>query len=134
MAFDFRAKAQEAVSNSFLQVGRTKGKLDDLENRVVTIIGVDRNEGPRVDADNNIVSDPETGEVEMTMYTTITIAEEPEKFYGGCNELDRIVDSWLSGFDSAQECSAELERCGGVKVRPHMERKRGRNIRKFDIL
>lgn len=132
--FNFRQSAQETVSNSTLQVGRTKGKLDDLEGKIVTVWAVDRNMGPAVDSDNNIIVDPDTGEIKETLYTTVIFKEYPETYYGGCNELDRIIDAWLSAFNSVSECNEALQAEGGVRIKGRMERKRGKNMRKFEIL
>lgn len=134
MAFDFKQSAQNSISNSFLQAGRIKMSWNDIDNKVVTIIGVDKNLGPAVDSDNNIIVDKSTGEVQMAEYTTTVLEEYPDKFLGGFFDLDRIISNWLDQFKSAEECTAALKASGGVKIRAHMNFVRGKNRRTIEIL
>lgn len=135
MSYNFREAAQKAVSNSFLQAGRTKKSWDDVENEEVTIVGMDVNEGPKVDDKGNIVSNPDTGEVEMMDYVTVTLKEYPENYFGGFGALDRMVKKILVDFNSPEEASEELEAYGGIVITAYSEKRRGGgSIRRINVL
>lgn len=132
--FNFLQSAQKALSNSFLQTGREKKQWRDIEGEEVTLIGVDRNSGPAVDDKGNVVVNPDTGEVVLTQYTTVILAEYPDNYFGGFSDLDRIVENYLSSFDTAEECTEALKEFGGVKIVARTQRKNGKNIRKIQII
>lgn len=134
MEFNFKQIAQSSISNSFLQAGRTKMSWNDIDGKEVTIVGVDKNLGPAVDPDNNIIVDSSTGEIQMAEYTTTVLEEYPDKYFGGFFDLDRIISAWLDQFKSAEECTAALKASGGVKIRVHMKFVRGKNRRTVEIL
>lgn len=133
MGFNFKQSAQNTNSNSFLQVGREKMQWAQVDGQPVTIIAIDRNEGPMVDQKGNIVTD-EDGVILMTPYTTVLLSEYPDKFFGGFGALDRIVEAWLDNFDSIADLNEELASFGGVKIQTHMQMRNGKNSRKVDIL
>lgn len=131
--FNFTRSAQETNSNSILQVGRDKIQWKELDGKPVTIIKVDRNEGPDFDrVTGNIKVNPETGETETKMYTTVWLKEYPDKFAGGFGALDRTIDKWAENFETLDDLNDALEKFGGVKITTNIPPKS--DARKITVL
>ena len=131
--FNFTRSAQETNSNSILQVGRDKIQWKELDGKPVTIIKVDRNEGPDFDrTTGNIKVNSETGEVETKMYTTVWLKEYPDKFAGGFGALDRTIDKWAENFETLDDLNDALEKFGGVKITTNIPPKS--DARKITVL
>ena len=132
--FNFKEAAQKALANSPLQVGRTKKQWSDVDGKPVTIIAFDQNDGPAVDTKGNLIVDEDTGAVLTVPYSTVLLKEFPDNYFGGFNELDRMMGVISENFDSMEELSKELESAGGIKIQTRMMMRNGKNIRKVDIL
>ena len=133
MGFNFKQSAQNTNSNSVLQVGREKMQWAEIDGKPVTIIAVDRNEGPAVDQKGNIMTDDD-GVILMTYYTTVLLSEYPGNYFGGFGALDRIVEDWLANFDTIADLNEDLAAFGGVRIQTHMQMRNGKNSRKVDLL
>lgn len=108
MGFDFRAKATEAVVDSFIRNGREKVLLDTLAKAYpngLTMIAGDITHA--IDKNGNIKE-----------YSLVVFAEEKDKFVNGGASFTKIIKSFVGEFDGdAEKMSAELEASGGVKVK-----------------
>lgn len=113
MGFDFRAKATEAVVDSFIRNGREKVLLDTLAKAYpngLTMIAGDITHA--IDKNGNIKE-----------YSLVVFAEEKNKFVNGGASFTKIIKSFVGEFDGdAEKMSAELEASGGVKVKVDTKR------------
>lgn len=113
MGFDFRAKATEAVVDSFIRNGREKVLLDTLAKPYpngLTMIAGDITHA--IDKNGNIKE-----------YSLVVFAEEKDKFVNGGASFTKIIKSFVGEFDGdAEKMSAELEASGGVKVKVDTKR------------
>lgn len=113
MGFDFRAKATEAVVDSFIRNGREKVLLDTLAKAYpngLTMIAGDITHA--IDKNGNIKE-----------YSLVVFAEEKDKFVNGGASFTKIIKSFVGEFDGdAEKMSAELEASGGVKVKVDTKR------------
>ena len=113
MGIDFRAKATEAVVDSFIRNGREKAMLDTLAkaypNGLTMIAG---------DITHTI---DKNGAIKE--YSLVVFAEEKDKFVNGGASFTKIIKSFLDEFGGdAEKMSAELEASGGVKVKVDTKR------------
>lgn len=113
MGFDFRAKATEAVVDSFIRNGREKVLLDTLAKAYpngLTMVAGDITHA--IDKNGNIKE-----------YSLVVFAEEKDKFVNGGASFTKIIKSFVGEFDGdAEKMSAELEASGGVKVKVDTKR------------
>ena len=131
--YDFRQAAQKALANSPLQAGKTKKQWTDVDGTEVTIIAFDQNDGPEV-KDGKVVVNEDTGEVKMVPYTTVLLSEYPNNYFGGFDEIDRMLASFMQDFESYSDLNEKLLEAGGLKIRTKMVLKNGKNSRKIEIL
>lgn len=107
MAYNFKKKAQDITTLSFLMEGRSKIETEDLIRSYkdgITVTGVDIQHGQN-----------DAGET--VDYPVITFAEDDAVFYFGGTVLAKIVKGWIADFDGdAVACTNELKASGGVKV------------------
>lgn len=108
MAFDFKASAKEAVTNSVIIEGREKALLETLALAYPQGMTV-------VMAELAHTTDEKTGEPKE--YCRLVFGEEPDKYVNGGSAFTKVVTSWLAAYDyDVEKMNAELSASGGVKV------------------
>lgn len=100
--FNFKESATKATTLSDLMNGREKIETDALIKKFpdgFTVIGADM---------VNITD---------ATYPVLIIKEDTNIFYTGGIVLKKIVEGWMTAFDSIEAMNAELEAGGGVKMK-----------------
>lgn len=116
MANKFKQLAQQATSQSKLQIGREQIKTKDLlsdSETTYTIVAVDRI--PSRDKKSNTIITDENGVV--VTHGVCVFKELPDRYYNCGSVLSKIIDTWVDSYDGdAEKCSVDLEADGGVEV------------------
>lgn len=127
MSFNFSNVAKETTSTSKLMENRVKVGIDEIIKKYP--------DGATVTAFDILETlNEKTGEVET--YPVINIKEDEHIFFFGGAVLNSICHAWLkeSGL-SVSDCSAELSKAGGVRMKFTAGRTRkGNNITNVEVI
>lgn len=117
---DFKSKAKAATATCTLMENRTKISTDELITKYpdgVTITGFDFLSG-----DNG-------------KYPVCIFKENSNECFFGGSSLTDICNSWVDGYESTEQCSADLEASGGVKIKfIRSKTKSGRSFIKCEVI
>lgn len=116
----FKDKAVSSTTTSALMSGRTKISMDEVITKYpegVTIIGFDWMNG-------------DGGRYPVCIFSE----NENECFFGG-KSLTEICEAWYDGYNNCEDCSADLEAEGGVKIKfTRAKTKQGRSFTRCEIV
>lgn len=113
--------AEQALGNSPIITGREKITTEEIIKKYpegITLTGFD------------VLDNGKDG------YAVFTFAEEPDKFINGGALLSKMAFEWVKSYDgNITDASAELDACGGVRVRLSTKKtKRGNTITAVEIV
>ena len=127
----FKKAAQDATVLCRLMSGREKLETDDVVGKTLTITAFDF--ATKFDKNGGPIIDDATGLVET--YGVITFKEMPDNYYNCGVVFSKVCRAWMSGYESAEEASADLAAEGGVKVEFKMSKtKAGNNLVTCEIV
>lgn len=117
---DFKSKAKAATASCTLMENRTKISTEELITKYpdgVTITGFDFLTG-------------DNGKYPVCIFKE----NDNECFFGG-SALTDICNSWAEGYESIEQCSADLAAFGGVKIKFEKSKtKSNRNFIKCEVV
>ena len=120
MAFNFKERAIKATTLSDLMNGRTKVSIDEMIQRFPDGFTIE---------DFDIVDD------KKAQYPVFTIKEDKNICFFGGIVLMNMVDNWVEGFESIDDCRVAFAEDGGLPVRLSTGKtKNGNNITRVEIL
>lgn len=117
---NFKAKAQAATASCILMENRTKISTEELIARYP--------DGVTITAFDFLTGD--NGKYPVCVFSE----NENECFFGG-SALTEICTSWMDGYDTPEQASADLNAAGGVKIKfTKAKTKQGRNYIKAEVV
>lgn len=120
MAFNFRESALKSTTLSELMNGRIKVSTDEIIQKFPNGFTIE---------DFDVVDD------KKSQYPVFTVKEDKTICFFGGTILMNMVDGWLAGFETIDECRAAFVEEGGLPVKLSTGKtKNGNNITKVDIL